>query len=58
MVDDDARSKKQLSLKQAGSVLESFSADSEETAVSYWVAAETVGPTKSIFLISRELALI
>ena len=34
MVDDDARSKKQLSLKQTGTVWESFSADSEETAVS------------------------
>jgi len=33
-VDDDVRSKKQLSLKQTGTVLESLSADSEETAVS------------------------
>ncbi|TXC03362.1 hypothetical protein FocTR4_00000382, partial [Fusarium oxysporum f. sp. cubense] len=31
-VDDDARSKKQLSLKQTGTVLENSSADSEETA--------------------------
>lgn len=37
MVDDDARSKKQLSSKQVGTVFQGFSADSEETAVSHSV---------------------